>query len=83
MTFERLPFATREILPEDRQINMQTDIDMDLPDPMLLDIHLAICKVLHATGLAEQIDDYLRDLEDDEIPVASKLHVAEWIMSSA
>lgn len=62
---------------------MQTDIDMDLPDPMLLDIHLAICKVLHATGLAEQIDDYLRDLEDDEIPVASKLHVAEWIMSSA
>lgn len=83
MTFERLPWATRETLPKDCQIKLQTEADIDLPDPMLLEIHLAICKVLHATGLAEQIDDYLRDLEDDEIPAASKLHVAEWIMSSA
>lgn len=83
MTFERLPYATREILPKDGLIKMQTETEIDLADPMLLSIHLAICKVLHATGLAEQVDDYLRDMEDDEIPAASKLHVAEWIMSSA
>ena len=83
MTFERLPGTVEDVLKENQHIEIQTESDIDLPDPMLLEIHLAICKVLHATGIAGQIDDYLRDPEDDEVPVASKLHVAEWIMSLA
>lgn len=83
MTFERLPGTVEDVLKENQHIEIQTESDIDLPDPMLLEIHLAICKVLHTTGIAGQIDDYLRDLEDDEVPVGTKLHVAEWVMSLA
>lgn len=64
---------------------MRTETTIDLRDSILVEVHLAICKVLHATGLAEQVDDSLSDLEedDDDVSVDCKLHVAEWIMSSA
>jgi hypothetical protein len=34
------------------------------PDPKLLAIHAAFCRVLHASGAAEQIDRIMRDMEN-------------------
>lgn len=83
MTFKGLPGIIKDFLFKERQVEMRTETTIDLPDPILMEVRLAICKVLHATGLTEQVDDYLSDLKDDDggVLVDCELHMAEWIMS--
>ncbi|KZT01958.1 uncharacterized protein LAESUDRAFT_443286 [Laetiporus sulphureus 93-53] len=42
-----------------------------LPNPVYLSLHAALCKVLHASGRAEELDRILADLNEGETPVLS------------
>ena len=44
---------------------------MDLPDPRVCNLHLAVARVFAASGAAEVFDKYLGDYEDDltDVPV--------------
>ncbi|KAI9933882.1 hypothetical protein MW887_004954 [Aspergillus wentii] len=55
--------AVLDALPTDREIELQTDSNVELPDLELLGFHYAIANVLHAAGLSEQID---QDIKIDE-----------------
>lgn len=43
-------------------------------------MHLAICRVLHATGIGQEIELMLREVEEDDEPMD---RVAEWLMSTS
>ncbi|OJJ42211.1 hypothetical protein ASPZODRAFT_125862, partial [Penicilliopsis zonata CBS 506.65] len=55
-TFRDMSDWAKLALPKDYKVVFGTETDCDLPSPKLLAIHLAICKVLNATGLAQEID---------------------------
>lgn len=65
-------------MPPGRRIVFSTTTNIDLPHPTLLNMHLAICRVLHATGIGKEIELMLCEVEDDE-PMD---RVAEWLMST-
>lgn len=71
------------MLPESRGVQFQTMSEYDLPDQTLLEFHLAICNVIHATGMAEEIERYLDDLEAMEDMMPLEHSVARWIMQNA
>ena len=43
-------------------------------------MHLAICRVLHATGIGQEIELMLREVEEDDEPMN---RVAKWLMSTS
>jgi hypothetical protein len=46
--------------------------DSELPIPELLAIHHACANVIHACGMSEMIDKWLRDIEDHGVRVLSR-----------
>lgn len=57
-------------LPQDRIIRFTSDTSVELPDPVILATHYAVTNILHATGMAEEIDQSLREIEDIDIEFA-------------
>lgn len=45
----------------DRLVRLMRSNGCDLPDPVLLEAHAAITKILHASGKVEEIDSIWRD----------------------
>jgi hypothetical protein len=45
------------------QFSNNTNDDIDLPEPILLNVHYAIANILHASGRGEAIDSILDDLQ--------------------
>lgn len=68
-------------MPPGRRIVFSTTTNIDLPHPTLLNTHLAICRVLHATGLGQEIELMLREVEEDDEPMDTR--VGEWLMSTS
>ena len=66
-------------MPPGRRIVFSTTTNIDLPHPTLLNMHLAICRVLHATALGQEIELMLREVEEDDEPMD---RVGEWLMST-
>ena len=66
-------------MPPGRRIVFSTTTNIDLPHPTLLNMQLAICRVLHATGLGQQIELVLRGVEEDDEPMGG---VGQWLMLS-
>lgn len=48
----------------DRIVRFQKYADVDLPNPVLLETHAALAKILHTSGMAKYIDDILGERED-------------------
>lgn len=46
-------------------------------------MHLSICRVLHATGVGQEIDSFLHEIEDVDEPASVIERVEEWIMSNS
>ena len=65
-------------MPPGRRIVFSTTTEIEIPHPALLGMHLAICRVLHATGMGQEIDLMLREVEEDDEPMD---RVGEWLMS--
>jgi hypothetical protein len=42
----------------------QPGVNIELPSPAILEAHAALARVLHASGMAEQIEKFLRDQEE-------------------
>ena len=57
-------FFPREDHHGDCVVRFQKHADVDLPDPVLLEMHAALAKILHASGMPEHIDDVLRKREE-------------------
>ena len=57
----------------------------ELPDPGLLEFHLAISNVLHATGMAEEIDRYIEESTEEDLTedTSAELSVHNWLMATA
>lgn len=71
-------------MPPGRRIVFSTITNIDLPHPALLNMHLAICRVLHATGLGQEIELMLREVEEDDKPMPIIMdRVGEWLMSTS
>lgn len=67
-------------MPPGRRIVFSTTTEIEIPHPALLGMHLAICRVLHATGMGQEIDLMLREVEEDDEPMD---RVGEWLMSTS
>lgn len=73
-------------LPADRIVRLRSADGTELPDPGLLECHLAIANVLHATGMAEEIERYIdesseeKDLAED---AGIEMRVQNWLMATA
>lgn len=66
-----------------RRIIFTTTTDIALPDPALLAVHLAVCRVLHVTGMGQEIEVILREIEEDDEPMPIMIdRVGEWLMST-
>lgn len=47
-------------------------------------MHLAICRVLHATGMGQEIELILREIEEEDEPTPIIMdRVGEWVMSTS
>ncbi|KZT10242.1 uncharacterized protein LAESUDRAFT_721578 [Laetiporus sulphureus 93-53] len=62
---------SREFLPEVVTLSDHSNSGKALPNRAYLSLHAAICKVLHASGRAEELDRILEDLNEGETPVLS------------
>lgn len=67
-------------MPPGRGIVFSTTTGIDLPHPALLGMHLAICRILHVTGMGQEIELILREIEEDNEPMD---RVGEWLMSTS
>lgn len=67
-------------MPPGRRIVFSTTTEIEISHPALLGMHLAICRVLHATGMGQEIELMLREVEEDDEPMD---RVGEWLMSTS
>ncbi|XHG05679.1 hypothetical protein AWENTII_008897 [Aspergillus wentii] len=85
-SFKFFPQAYEVFLPKDRIVKFTSANGTDLPDPDLLAFHLAIANILHATGMGEEIDRLIDDMEaGEDLPEGTGLEtrVNEWLMATA
>lgn len=83
-TFRGLPRRQKDYMPAGRRITFSTSTEIELPHPALLGVHLAICRVLHATGMGQEIELILREIEEDDEPTPIIMdRVGEWVMSTS
>ncbi|EER45447.1 conserved hypothetical protein [Histoplasma capsulatum H143] len=61
LTFGRFQTMLGIHLPQSRMVTFRSHSDMALPSPELLGTHAALAKILHASGMAETIDNIMRD----------------------
>ncbi|OJJ45684.1 hypothetical protein ASPZODRAFT_17133 [Penicilliopsis zonata CBS 506.65] len=62
-TFPRFPRGLNTFLPASRMVQFYSHNWIDVPDPLLLEIHLTISNILHATGMGRIIDLTLEEME--------------------
>ncbi|OJJ42576.1 hypothetical protein ASPZODRAFT_137195 [Penicilliopsis zonata CBS 506.65] len=68
LTFPLLPGFTRMALPTSSKVTLVAHDGRDeLPSPILLQLHAAIAKILHATGRADATEKVLRDYDAIEV----------------
>ena len=83
-TFRGLPRRQKDYMPPGRRITFSTSTEIELPHPALLGVHLAICRVLHATGMGQEIELILREIEEEDEPTPIFMdRVGEWVMSTS
>ncbi|KAK2799705.1 hypothetical protein FQN50_008405 [Emmonsiellopsis sp. PD_5] len=79
-------------LPKDGilELDPNTDDSLQLPDPNLLAVHFAIAEVLHASGMGNEIDKVIRDMEsigclreDGATDIGRILNTALWVGATA
>ena len=60
-------------LPADRIVRLRSADGTELPDPGLLEFHLAIANVLHTTKMGEELNRFMMDeLEEEECSLPNK-----------
>ncbi|OJJ45716.1 hypothetical protein ASPZODRAFT_133580 [Penicilliopsis zonata CBS 506.65] len=65
LTFPHLAYPARMLLPPSGLVTLVAHDGRDeLPSPILLGLHAAIAKILHATGRGETIERLLQDYDD-------------------
>ncbi|KAL1879007.1 hypothetical protein Plec18167_004302 [Paecilomyces lecythidis] len=64
-TFWALVSHWDQHLPESRIIDLQPANETEAPSQILLTVHCAIANILHASGMAEEIDEELERDEDE------------------
>jgi hypothetical protein len=72
------------VLPANGTVQFTSHDDhFPLPDKAILAAHAAIARILHLTGMGEEIDKVLRDLEELSCPVEDVCpdlsSVIEWL----
>lgn len=72
-------------LPADRIVRLRSADGTELPDPGLLEFHLAIANVLHTTEMAEEIDRYIDESTEEDLAegAGAEVRVQNWLMATA
>lgn len=83
------------VLPKDRILRLSFNGDdsqdgMQPPDSRLLGVHFAVAEILHASGMGDEIDKVIRDMEsirclqeDGATDVGRILGTALWVGTTA
>lgn len=63
-TFKGFQDGYNFFLPKDGRVIFESKDSVESPDQTILAFHLAICNILHATGMGEDIERYFDNLEE-------------------
>ncbi|OJD12676.1 hypothetical protein AJ78_06762 [Emergomyces pasteurianus Ep9510] len=64
LTFGRFQTMLGIHLPQSRIVTFRSHSDMPLPSPELLGTHATLAKILHASSMAEMIDNIMQDWDE-------------------